>query len=187
MTYTRWQIEPLPEGEGSQRERERALAYDVLRRLLDGESPRLEHDGKGAPYLPDYPGLSVSISHCRTAVAVAVSTEGRVGVDVECRRRIGDGLTEGRVGVDVECRRRIGDGLMERVCTGEELEAVRAAEDPTMAFLQLWTRKEAVLKMRGTGIQGFGSMVDALAANDCTIKELDTHLPDVVASLATGG
>ena len=168
MTYTRWQIEPLPEGEGSQRERERALAYDVLRRLLDGESPRLEHDGKGAPYLPDYPGLSVSISHCRTAVAVAVSTEGRVGVDVECRRRIGD-------------------GLMERVCTGEELEAVRAAEDPTMAFLQLWTRKEAVLKMRGTGIQGFGSMVDALAANDCTIKELDTHLPDVVASLAMGG
>jgi phosphopantetheinyl transferase len=168
VTYTRWQIEPLPEGEGSQRERERALAYDVLRRLLDGESPRLEHDGKGAPYLPDYPGLSVSISHCRTAVAVAVSTEGRVGVDVECRRRIGD-------------------GLMERVCTGEELEAVRAAEDPTMAFLQLWTRKEAVLKMRGTGIQGFGSMVDALAANDCTIKELDTHLPDVVASLAMGG
>ena len=168
MTYTRWQIEPLPEGEGSQRERERALAYDVLRRLLDGESPRLEHDGKGAPYLPDYPGLSVSISHCRTAVAVAVSTEGRVGVDVECRRRIGD-------------------GLMERVCTGEELDAVRAAEDPTMAFLQLWTRKEAVLKMRGTGIQGFGSMVDALAANDCTIKELDTHLPDVVASLAMGG
>ena len=168
MTYTRWQIEPLPEGEGSQRERERALAYDVLCRLLDGESPRLEHDGKGAPYLPDYPGLSVSISHCRTAVAVAVSTEGRVGVDVECRRRIGD-------------------GLMERVCTGEELEAVRAAEDPTMAFLQLWTRKEAVLKMRGTGIQGFGSMVDALAANDCTIKELDTHLPDVVASLAMGG
>lgn len=168
MTCTRWQIEPLPEGEGSQRERERALAYDVLCRLLDGESPRLEHDGKGAPYLPDYPGLSVSISHCRTAVAVAVSTEGRVGVDVECRRRIGD-------------------GLMERVCTGEELEAVRAAEDPTMAFLQLWTRKEAVLKMRGTGIQGFGSMVDALAASDCTIKDLDTHLPDVVASLAMGG
>ncbi len=168
MTYTRWQIEPLPEGEGSQRERERALAYDVLCCLLDGDSPRLEHDGKGAPYLPDYPGLSVSISHCRTAVAVAVSTEGRVGVDVECRRRIGD-------------------GLMERVCTGEELDAVRAAEDPTMAFLQLWTRKEAVLKMRGTGIQGFGSMVDALAASDCTIKDLDTHLPDVVASLAMGG
>lgn len=167
MSSTRWLIEPLPEGEGSQRERERALAYDVLCRLLDEEHPRLEHDDKGAPYLPDHPDLWVSISHCRTAVAVAVSSEGRVGIDVECRRRIGD-------------------GLMERVCTEDELAAVRSAEDSVMAFLQLWTCKEAVLKMRGTGIQGFGSMVDALAASDCTIKDLETDLPDVVASLATG-
>lgn len=167
MSSTRWLIEPLPEGEGSQRERERALAYDVLCRLLDEEHPRLEHDDKGAPYLPDHPDLWVSISHCRTAVAVAVSSEGRVGIDVECRRKIGD-------------------GLMERVCTEDELAAVRSAEDSVMAFLQLWTCKEAVLKMRGTGIQGFGSMVDALAASDCTIKDLETDLPDVVASLATG-
>lgn len=167
MSSTRWLIEPLPEGEGSQRERERALAYDVLCRLLDEEHPRLEHDDKGAPYLPDHPDLWVSISHCRTAVAVAVSSEDRVGIDVECRRRIGD-------------------GLMERVCAEDELAAVRSAEDSVMAFLQLWTRKEAVLKMRGTGIQGFGSMVDALAASDCTIKDLETDLPDVVASLAMG-
>ena len=164
---TRWLIEPLPEGEGSQRERERALAYDVLCRLLGEEHPRLEHDDKGAPYLPDHPDLWVSISHCRTAVAVAVNSEVRVGIDVECRRRIGD-------------------GLMERVCTEYEIAAVRAARDSVMAFLQLWTRKEAVLKMRGTGIQGFGSMVDSLAASGCTIKDLDTHLPDVVASLAMG-
>jgi len=165
LTYTRWLIEPLPEGEGSQRERERALAYDVLCRLLDGERPRLEHDDRGAPFLPDHPELSVSISHCRTAVAVAVSPEGRVGIDVECRRKIGD-------------------GLLERVCTPDEQTAVRSAADSTMAFLQLWTRKEAVLKMRGTGIQGFSSMRDALAASDCRVMDLDTGLPDVVASLA---
>ena len=53
-----------------------------------------------------------------------------------------------------------------------------------MAFLQIWTRKEAVLKMRGTGIQGFGSMVDALTANDCQVTNLNTRLPDTVASLA---
>ena len=165
MSSTRWLIEPLPEGEGSQRERERALAYDVLCRLLDEEHPRLEHDDKGAPYLPDHPDLWVSISHCRTAVAVAVSSEGRVGIDVECRRRIGD-------------------GLMERVCAEDELAAVHSAEDSVMAFLQLWTRKEAVLKMRGTGIQGFGSMVDALTADDCHVSDLDTHLSEVVAALA---
>lgn len=168
MTYTCWLIEPLFDGIVSQRERERALAYDILCRLLDEEHPRLEHDDKGAPYLPDHPELSVSISHCRKAVAVAVSPEGRVGIDVECRRKIGD-------------------GLMERVCTADEQAAVRAATDPTMAFLQLWTRKEAVLKMRGTGIQGFGSMVDALSAKDCRIMDLDTRLPDTVASLAMDG
>ncbi len=167
MTYTRWLIEPLSVGEGGQRERERALAYDILCRLLDGEHPRLEHDEKGAPYLPEHPELSVSISHCRKAVAVVVSSEGRVGIDVECRRKIGD-------------------GLLERVCTPDEQAAVCAAEDSTMAFLQLWTRKEAVLKMRGTGIQGFGSMVDALTANDCHVIDLEPRVPDVVASLAMG-
>ena len=167
MTYTCWLIEPLSAGEGSQREREQALAYDILCRLLDEEHPRLEHDDKGAPYLPDHPEFAVSISHCRTAVAVAVSPEGRVGIDVECRRKIGD-------------------GLLERICTPEEQAAVRSAADSTMAFLQLWTRKEAVLKMRGTGIQGFGSMVDALADNSCHVRDLETRLPDVVASLATG-
>lgn len=167
MTYTRWLIEPLSAGEGGQRERERALAYDILCRLLDGEHPRLEHDEKGAPYLPEHPELSVSISHCRKAVAVVVSSEGGVGIDVECRRKIGD-------------------GLLERVCTPDEQAAVCAAEDSTMAFLQLWTRKEAVLKMRGTGIQGFGSMVDALTANDCHVIDLEPRVPDVVASLAMG-
>ena len=164
-TLVRWTIEPLCDGAGSQRERERALAYDVLSRLLDEECPRLEHNDKGAPFLPDHPELSVSISHCRTAVAVAVSLEGKVGIDVECRRKIGD-------------------GLMERVCTAEELATVHAAADPVMAFLQLWTRKEAVLKMRGTGIQGFGSMVDALSAKDIHVSDLETCIPDVVCSLA---
>ncbi len=143
---------------------QRAAAYRLLGELT-GVEVVVEHDDKGAPYLPDHPELSVSISHCRTAVAVAVSPEGRVGIDVECRRKIGE-------------------GLLERVCTADEQAAVRAAADPTMAFLQLWTRKEAVLKLRGTGIQGFGSMTAALTATDCHVIDLDTRLPDTVAAMA---
>lgn len=161
MESVKWRVES---GEWRTLAEQRAAAYRLLGELTGGEVV-VEHDDKGAPYLPDHPELSVSISHCRTAVAVAVSPEGRVGIDVECRRKIGE-------------------GLLERVCTADEQAAVRAAADPTMAFLQLWTRKEAVLKLRGTGIQGFGSMTAALTATDCHVIDLDTRLPDTVAAMA---
>lgn len=161
MESVKWRVES---GEWRTLAEQRAAAYRLLGELTGGEVV-VEHDDKGAPYLPDHPELSVSISHCRTAVAVAVSPESRVGIDVECRRKIGE-------------------GLLERVCTADEQAAVRAAADPTMAFLQLWTRKEAVLKLRGTGIQGFGSMTAALTATDCHVIDLDTRLPDTVAAMA---
>ena len=69
--------------------------------------------------------------------------------------------------------------------TADELVAIRSSEDPTMTFLRLWTRKEAVLKMRGTGIRGFGSMMEVSEANDCTIEEIDCGIADTVAALAT--
>lgn len=169
MESVKWRVEG---GEWRTFAGQRAAAYRLLGELI-GDAVVVEHDDRGAPYLPGHPELSVSISHCRRAVAVAVSSEGRVGIDVECRRRVGE-------------------DLMKRVCTVDELAAVLASADPTMAFLQLWTRKEAVLKMRGTGIQGFGSMVDAL--KDCrdtacrvrqfTVQDLPAEIPDVVAALA---
>ena len=142
-----------------------AAARRLLGEIVGGAAP-VEHDVQGAPYLPSRPDLHISISHCRTAVAVAVSTQGPVGVDVECRRKIGD-------------------GLIQRVCTPEEQQSIGASDDPQMAFLRLWTRKEAVLKCRGTGIKGFGSMVAALEEGDCNVSDVETGVPDVVASLAT--
>lgn len=141
---------------------------EAARRLLAemlGEEVTVEHDEQGAPYLPSRPGLYISISHCRRAVAVAVSDRGPVGIDVECRRRVGG-------------------GLVERVCTPEEQQIIRDAADPEMAFLRFWTRKEAVLKCRRTGIKGFGSMVHALEAPDLVVEELDCGLADTVVSLA---
>ena len=146
---------------------QRAAAYRLLDDLIGGEVV-VEHDDKGAPFLPGHPHLNISISHCRKAVAVAVC----------------DG---GRVGIDVESRRRVGEDLMRRVCTADEFASVQAAADPVMAFLQLWTRKEAVLKLRGTGIQGFGSMVEALATDDCKVVDVETGNPDIVAAVATDG
>ena len=141
-----------------------AAARQLLEQLL-GFPAEVEHDGLGAPYLPVHPELHVSLSHCRTAVAAAVSMDGPVGIDVEGRRRVD---------------RR----LMERVCTADELTAIDRSGDPVTAFLQLWTRKEAALKCRGTGIKGFGSMVHALEGSDVAVQELVCGLPDTVAALA---
>ena len=151
-------------GEWPTLEAQRAAARRLLSRLV-GAEVSVGHNVQGAPSLPSRPDLSVSLSHCRRAVAVAISHEGRVGIDVESRRRMSD-------------------GLVERVCTPEELAAVRAAADPVMAFLQLWTRKEAVLKCRGTGIKGFGSMLSALTDGDCEVVDLDCGSLDVVAAMA---
>ena len=138
-------------------------ARKLLGELL-GHEAVVEHDANGAPYLPARPDLHISLSHCRTAVAAAVSTHA--------------------VGIDIESRRKINPSLIGRVCTPDEQQAINRSDDPEMAFLQLWTRKEAVLKCRGTGIKGFGSMVHALEVTDITVQDLPCNLPDTVAALA---
>ena len=77
-------------------------------------------------------GVDFSISHCKNAIAVALS---------DCP-----------VGVDVESFRHAEEPLLRRTMNPEEQEEVRTAADPAEAFTRLWTRKEAVLKLRGTGL-----------------------------------
>ena len=142
-----------------------AQALDMLGRLLGEENPVLEHDSMGAPYLPQYSSVHVSISHCRTAVAVALSLHGKVGIDVESRRKVNP-------------------SLIHRVCTEAECTVIEANADPIWEFLHLWTRKEAVLKCVGTGIRGFGSMQQALQTPGITVQEIPCPIADTVAALA---
>ena len=141
-----------------------AAARRLLGELL-GHEVAVEHDSAGAPYLPQSPCLHISISHCHTAVAVAVSEDGPVGIDIESRRKVSE-------------------SLIARVCTAWELEDIHRNGDIEMAFLRWWTRKEAVLKCRGTGIKGFDSMIHALDISDIEVSDLPCDLPDTVAALA---
>ena len=77
-------------------------------------------------------GIDFSISHCKNAIAVV--------------------LSDRPVGVDVESFRHAENALLRRTMNPEEQEEVRTAADPAEAFTRLWTRKEAVLKLRGTGL-----------------------------------
>lgn len=77
-------------------------------------------------------GVDFSISHCKNAIAVA--------------------LSDRPVGVDVESFRRAEEPLLKRTLNPNEQAEIRAASDPAEAFTCLWTKKEAVLKLRGMGI-----------------------------------
>ena len=157
----KWKVEC---GEWKTLAEQRKAAYRLLGDLVGGNVV-VEHDANGAPFLKEHPELHINISHCRGAVAVAVSKDVAVGIDVESRRKIGD-------------------DLVGRVCTQEEQAVIGASSDPIMQFLRFWTRKEAVLKMRRTGIQGFGSMIEASTATDCIVKEIDCGSADIVAAVA---
>ena len=114
-----------------------ALAYDLLRNLLRerfgitemGDFVYLEH---GKPYLAAYPWVHFSMSHCREAVAVAVS--------------------EREVGIDVERIATFKEQVGRYVLSDEEYQSVVEAEDCDRAFTRLWTKKEAFLKMTGEGV-----------------------------------
>ena len=115
-------------------------AYELLLRLLYPDTPPeqlqssalpvFEYNEFGRPFIPD--GPCFSISHCREAVAVAIS--------------------DTPIGVDVESIRRFDPELVKRTMNEEEQRSIFASHDPARAFIRLWTQKEAVLKLRGTGI-----------------------------------
>lgn len=113
------------------------LAYRLLKRCLSElygmeGNPRLEYDEHGKPAIAGRPDICFSLSHCREAVACAVSTR--------------------PVGIDVEAIREYRPSLVRYTMNDEETAAVERADDPAAAFIRLWTMKEATVKLTGTGI-----------------------------------
>lgn len=107
-------------------------SYELLRDLLretgyEPDDSAWQYNEFGKPSLLS--GPEFSISHCRQGVAVAVS--------------------ERSIGVDMESIRTYNDDLARRVMNEQEM---RLIDGSAVVFTQLWTQKEAVLKLRGTGI-----------------------------------
>ena len=89
----------------------------------------------GKPYLKEYPDIFFNISHCkRMAVCVFGDTP---------------------VGIDVEEKRSIREGLLKRVLTKEEqfyIEALKGTGKEELEFIRFWTLKEAYGKAVGVGM-----------------------------------
>jgi len=123
----------------------RALAFAyaahrvILAELLDVPVTRLriERDAKGCPRLPG-DRVHTSLSHADGVVAVAVAASGRVGIDIESRMRARE-MPE----------------IAARVLHPREVPGMAALPIAArgMALLDLWVRKEAVLKAAGVGLE----------------------------------
>ena len=102
----------------------------ALPRPIASERPSFLYNEYGAPYLADGPYFS--ISHCKQAIAVVVS--------------------DSPVGIDIEGIRKMDDGLVRKTMNLEEQSQIAMSQNPEVEFIRLWTRKEAYVKMQGTGI-----------------------------------
>ena len=92
----------------------------------------MRHNKHGKPYLVHHPDVHFNLSHCKNGIAVVVDSA--------------------PVGIDIESFRRVNDALLCRTMNGEEQAIIQASEKPNETFIAYWTKKEAVLKLRGTGI-----------------------------------
>ena len=111
-------------------------SYELLTALLAStpytlhSTPSFLYNEHGAPYLEDGPYFS--ISHCKQGIVVAVS--------------------ETPIGIDIEAIRPLNEGLVQKAMNPQEQVQIAAAANPEQEFIRLWTRKEAYVKMLGTGI-----------------------------------
>ncbi len=112
------------------------LAAEVLG-LSDATELSFERDKADRPYIitPAQRPIDVNLSHSGTYVAAAVSTVGRIGVDVEIERPVHSGVAE-------------------RCFAPAELDLLRntPATMRRSRFFQLWTLKEAYIKAVGGGL-----------------------------------
>jgi 4'-phosphopantetheinyl transferase len=117
----------------------RGLLRKCLGRYL-GQAPEtieLAYTDLGRPFLPQDESIQFSISHTHDLVAIALTAQARVGIDLEFVQAPVD-LPE----------------LAERILSADDLRIFHAlsSEERVTAFFRTWTRKEAYLKARGEGI-----------------------------------
>lgn len=132
-----WRRERVLAYKQESRQMESALAYIELSRALalrglQDIKPHFEYNEHGKPYLPTYPNLHFSISHCSQAVGCI--------------------LSETPCGLDIERVRRASPSLISKTMNRNEEHQIYSSSHPEVEFIRLWTRKEAVFKLLGTGI-----------------------------------
>ena len=126
----------------------------------------------GKPYLEGIRGY-ISLSHTKNAIAVAVSRR-EVGIDIESI------VSLNRLGTPSDEQ-----SLLTRTMSDEEQKEIREAVNPSVKFTELWTRKEAVFKYLGIGInmEQMPNLLEDKLLRDERLRLITTTKSDFVCSV----
>ena len=118
------------------------MADDVENELfksdLMGWNGLFVYNEHGKPFMQDIntgmeiKGVDFSISHCQKGIVVVLASQA--------------------VGIDIECYRHAEDSLLKKTMNDLEIMGIKASNNPAREFAFYWTAKEALLKLKGTGI-----------------------------------
>jgi 4'-phosphopantetheinyl transferase len=131
------------------------LAYRLLKQGLREtyditENPIFEYNEHGKPSIAGHPEIFFNLSHCKKAAVCAISDH--------------------PVGIDVESIREYKASLVRYTMNDDEVAQILQDANPHVAFIRLWTQKEAVLKLAGTGIMdNIKTVLDGLAVELTTV------------------
>ena len=117
------------------------LAYQLLKQGLREaygitENPIFEYNEHGKPSIVGHPEIFFNLSHSGDYAVCAFG--------------------DNPIGIDIQKIVPYNEKTAKRVCSFEEFEFIQKSCDKAEEFTKLWTKKEAVAKMEGTGISSCG-------------------------------
>ncbi len=113
------------------------LAYNLLCKALEKEygiteKPVFEYGEHGKPSIIGHADIHFNLSHCKTAVACAVS--------------------DTPIGIDIESIRPVKENVVRYAMNDDEVRQIYDSDNPDLEFTKLWTKKESLQKLTGEGI-----------------------------------
>ena len=125
----------------------RLLQHALMLEYGIEELPVFIYNECGKPLLQGHPDIHFSLSHCREAVAVAVSDR--------------------PIGIDIETTAHYSAEVARHVMNDDEMRQIEASSRPEVAFTRLWAMKESLFKLTGDDNGGNTAGMLANASQYC--------------------
>lgn len=120
-------------------------AYQALFAQLEKDfnihKPEIDYLSTGKPFIKDNP-VHFNISHSHNEIAIAISKQHRVGIDIEAYRAFSN-ITAAF-----------------SFFTTKEQQLIQSDDSPEKKLIDLWTKKEAVIKAIGSEMFSIAHKID---------------------------